>query len=348
MKKLLFSMMLLASCTLFFACDTDSVTTVQPYESGVFITHEGPFQNGSGTVSFYNRNVGGISNDIFGAANNGAVVGNILQSMSIANDNAYLVVNNANKIIVAEAKTFKFKDTLTGFTQPRYFLNIDGKKAAVSEWGKNGVAGVVKIVDLTTKKTTKTIATGNGAERMLLNSNTLWVTNVGGFGSDSTVSLIDLTTEAVSKTVKVGVAPNSLVKDANGDVWVLCGGSWSAKNGKLVKVKGNAVVESYDVPQGSNSLVANNAKNTMYFVGGAGVYQKDLTTAKPAIWIDKASTKINFVALYGLGLDPKTENIFIADAKNFASTGTVYVFNNAKKYTDSLKTGIIPSNFWFQ
>lgn len=331
------------------SCNNDKTTTIaQPYESGVFISNEGAFSNGTGTVSFYDRTVGGIKNDIFGTQNMGAAIGNILQSLTIAKDKAYLVVNNANKLLIVDATTFKFQDSVVGTTLPRYLLAIDDKKAFVSEWGKNGLDGAVKVLDLTTKKFTKTIATGKGAERLLRVGNAVWTVNSGGFDSDSTVAVIDIATEAVTSKIKVSPTPNSLVQDANGDIWVLCGGSWGTTYGKLVQIKNNAVVATFNVPQGSNSLVTNATKNTLFFVANTAIYQKDLTTAAPSVWLDKSTTKANFTYLYGLGIDPKTGNIFCADAKNYSSAGVVYVFNNAKSVQDSLKTGIIPSNFWFQ
>jgi hypothetical protein len=278
----------------------------------------------------------------------GAAVGNILQSVTVANGKAYLAVNNANKIVIADAKTFKFQDSISGTTLPRYLLAIDDKKALVSEWGQNGVVGAVKVLDLTTKKFTKTIATGKGAERLLRVGNTVWVVNNGGFGTDSTVAIIDIASETVTSKINIGVSPNSLVQDANGDVWVLSGGAWGATNGKLVQIKNNALVATYNVPQGSGSLVTNSAKNALFFVGGKAIYQKELTATPPSVWVDKPVATASFGSLYGLGIDPKTGNIFLADAKNYSSAGTVYVFNNAKTLQDSLKTGIIPSNFWFQ
>lgn len=339
---------LLCAFSLFFACTKDPEAVVsQPYESGVFITHEGAFSGGTGTVSFYSRAVGGIKNDIFAAENGGAVIGNILQSMTVVNDNAYLLVNNANRIVITNVKTFKYQDSITAVTMPRYLLDIDGKKGFVSEWGANGTAGAVKVLDYANKRFTKTIPTGKGAERMLKISNSIWVINNGGFDSDSTVAIVDIVTEAVTSKINVGVSPNSLVQDANGDIWVLSGGAWGAANGKLVKISNNAIVSTFNVPQGSGSLVTNVAKNLLYFRGGNAVYQKDLTATPPSVFVDKPTPTATFGALYGLGLDPKTGNLYLADAKNYSSAGTVYVFNASKTLADSMKTGIIPSNFWF-
>ena len=181
------------------------------------------------------------------------------------------------------------------------------------------------------------------------NGTAVWVVNNGGFGSDSTVAIIDITSEVVIKKIVVGVSPNSLVQDSNGDVWVLCGGSFGVANsGRLVQIKNNAVVAIYNVPQGANSLVANATKNILYFNTNKGIYQKDLTATAPSVFVDKPVATAAFGALYGLGIDPKTGNLFCADAKDYNSKGVVYIFNNAKVLQDSLKTDVLPSNFWFK
>lgn len=339
---------LLALALVVASCDPDTPTVNLPYENGVFITNEGAFSGGTGTVSFYGRSVGSLKNDIFAAENGGAAVGNILQSMTIVGDKAYLMVNNANKVLIINANTFKFQDSVRGLTLPRYLLDINGAKAYISEWGAGGVNGSIKVIDLNTKNIVKTIATGKGAGRMLRIGNAVWVVNDGGFDTDSTVAIIDISTETITSKIAVGTAPNSLVQDANGDIWVLAGGAWGAANGKLVQIRGTNVINTYLVPQGAGALTVNTAKTKLYFKTDNAIYQKELNTIPPSVWVDRPTTTANFGSLYGLGIDPKTDNLFVADAKNFASTGTVYIFNANKMLQDSLRTGIIPNGFCFQ
>jgi hypothetical protein len=349
MKNTEFLATLCALVTLFSACTPDTPNDVTTFESGVFITNEGAFTGGTGSVSFYNRTIGGIKNDIFGTQNGGAAVGSVLQSMTVIGDKAFLLVNNANKVVVVDAKTFKFQDSISGTTLPRYMIDIDDKKAFLSEWGIGGLKGAVKVYDKAAKKFTKTIATGNGAERMLKANGGLYVTNIGGFDADSTMALIDIASETVLSKIKVGVNPNSLVQDANGDIWVLCEGLYTATTGKLMRVKNNTVVATFDVPQGSKSLVTNTAKNTLYFISSDAIYQKDLMTTKPVIWKDKPITTSAFGLLYGLGFDDKTNDVYCADAKNFTTNGAVYIFNaDTKTLKDSVKVNVIPNSFWFQ
>ena len=72
------------------------------YEYGFLVTNEGPFQNGSGTVSFVSDDYLFVDNEIFNQVNS-SDLGNIVQSMGFHGDQAYIVVNNSNKIEVYES-----------------------------------------------------------------------------------------------------------------------------------------------------------------------------------------------------------------------------------------------------
>ena len=130
-SKQLFYLSALAIAITFTSCKKDDpaptptpvVTAATTFMNGVFVTNEGPFGSGTGTISFYSRSSGSVSNDIFGAKN-GYPLGNIVQSMEIYNSNAYIVVNNAGKVEVADGNTFAASGAITGFTNPRYFLGI--------------------------------------------------------------------------------------------------------------------------------------------------------------------------------------------------------------------------------
>ncbi len=344
--KLSAGQLLFVALLMFTACDPDDVTPSKgAYESGVFITCEGKFSGGTGTVSFYNRVKGGIKNNIFSLENNGAAVGNILQSITVHEGNGYLVVNNANKILIVDPYTFKYKDSIGGLVLPRYVLGADTKKAYVSEWGANGVTGSVKVMDLATKKITKTILTGSGAERMLKIGNRLYVCNGGGFGSDSTVAVIDTDNDVLLSKIQVGLNPSSIIADANGDIWVLSGGSFSRTTGSnLVKIKGNIVVSTFDVPKYASNLVANDTKNTLYYLASKSIWKKDIGTTTPSVFLTNAA----FVTPYALGFDAKSTSLYMGDAKDYASDGALFVIDaTAATVKDSVKVGIIPGGFSF-
>ncbi|MGZ4157859.1 MAG: YncE family protein [Bacteroidia bacterium] len=322
------------------------------YDYGVFITNEGSYGSGSGTVSFYNKTTGGVSNDIFGTKN-GFPLGNVVQSLQIYNGSAYIVVNNAGKVEVADGSTFASTGTITGLTYPRYFLGINSSKGYISEWGAGGIAGAIKVVDLSTKAITATINTGKGAEGMLLSGSKVYVACGGGFDNDSVVTVINSTTNSVSTNINVGANPKDIKMDASGKLWVLCSGQWDptytflVKPVKLVRVDTATNMVDLSLPFSSTTsqpsrLVINAAKTSLYYLYNGGVYQQSYTAGALS---SVATINRNF---YGLAIDPVTDFFYGADAVDFSSNGKVIRYNASATLVDSLSVGVIPGNFFFK
>lgn len=346
--KINFWVKLLVLTALFNACKPTDDLPADDYTNGVFITSEGAFQKGTGTVDFYNRTVSGIQNDIFAKANNGAAIGNILQSISFKGDTGYLVVNNANKLVLVNYKSFQSLTTVTGFTLPRQFLTINNTSAYVTDWGADGLTGSVKLYDFSTKTIAKTISTGKGADKMLRIGSKVWVTNSGGFGKDSTVAIIETANDSVVTKIKVGLGPNSIVQDANGDIWVLCGGYFDKPdNGKLIKIRNEKIENTFDVPKYASSLTKDATGNNLYFVATNKIYKKDILNfgaTPPSVFI----TQPYLSNPYSLGFDNKSGYLYVGDGKDFISASSVYIFDPSSKILkDSVKAGIGVNGFYF-
>lgn len=330
--------------------DTNNTTTT--YDNGVFIINEGPFQTGSGTVSFYNRDTKSIAQDIFQTANS-VPLGNIVQSMAIYNSKAYIVVNNAAKVEVVNASTFKSTGTIEGLSAPRYFVGLNATKGYVSDWGST--AGNVAVVNLSGNTVTSTIdVKGSGPENMLLVGEKLFVINSGGWGYDSTVAVIDTQADTLLALITVGDNPKGIVLDANEKIWILCGGiaDWmdpsNDTEGKLVKLNADTYTIEQTIGFSSTTyhptdMVMNTDKNKLYYIYGSGVYEFDIT-----------STSISSTALltgnfYSLGYDPETDYLYAADPIDYTQNGLVYRYKaNNGDMVDSLTSGIIPGDFWFK
>ncbi len=327
---------------------TDPVTPTSKYGSGVFIVNEGLF-GGTGKVSFYDRN-GSPINDIFAQENMEEPLGDILQSMVVHNGKAYMLVNNANKIVVADKATFKKVATIANINLPRYMQIIDNTKAYITTWGSdaNGANGAVQVIDLQTNSVKKTIETKHASEALVKVGTTVYIANSAGlyFGDagDSTVTVIDTKTDAITKIITVGINPTAIVADKDGAVWVLCRGNWDGKiAGHLVKIVNDKVEKDIVVESGSQKLAINATGDRLYFTEG---YDK-------ISYIDVvAPTKINTFAkkaAYGLGIDPKTGYVYVADALDFKGAGKVYIYRSTDKtLADSLNVSVAPNGFWFE
>jgi len=336
----------------FSSCVKDDKNQPKPYESGVFVVCQGKFTDGTGTISFYDRSTRTSEDDIFGSVN-GFPLGNVAQSMEIFNGKAYIVVNNAGKVEVADAETFKSTGVITGLTSPRYFLGINSNKGYVSDWSNN-----VAVVDLNTNTITKTIPTNqNGPEKMLLANNKVFVINGGGWGIDSTVTVIDAATDNVIKTIQVGKRPTGIQKDGSDNVWVMCSGKGfngfpgtDDTEGHLICINSGTLAIVKDLPFPTNTehpenLLINNQKAKMYYLYRSGIYQFDVQQSSLST---QAMIQVNKY-FPGMGFDPATGYIYCADPVDYVQQGWVFRYNpNTATLVDSFKVGIIPGEFYFK
>ena len=329
------------------SCKKDDPEIPGKYEKGILVSNEGPFMEGTGTISFYDPNSNSIENGIFQTVN-GRPLGNIVQSVEVFNKRAYIVVNNASRVEVAEAGTFESIGVIEGLVSPRYFLGINSSKGYVSDWG-----GGVAVIDLNTLSKTGSITAGSSPDRMLLDGSKAWVINSAGWSSDSTVTIIDTQTDTPLQTIVVGDNPSGIVKDANGKIWVICGGSfdWSDPSnntaGSVVRINPDTfTIEAraqLDNTYFDARLAINAAKTRLYFTFTGGLYTID-TNSKS----DLSATKILNRPYYALGIDPANDHIYTSDPLDYAQPGYIFRFDPANSMmVDSAKAGIIPGNFLF-
>jgi len=344
----------LITSLLFSSCKKDKEETkpaAATYETGVFISNEGPFQNGTGTISFFDRNTKTVTNDLFQLVNK-FPLGNIVQSVEAYNGKTYMVVNNAEKIEVVNTKDFQSEGTIKGLSMPRYFLGIDNNKGYVSQWETNGAKSSIAVVDLTTYAIVKTIVVDNGAERMLKSGNNIYVACSGGVGKANTVAVINSLTDELVKTIVVGGSPNSIQQDSNGKLWVLCGGiqDWqnAANNtaGALVRINSNDNSIEKTIIFNSTSehpyhLTSNAAKTNLYYTYANKVFEQDVNseTLAPSAFINRS--------FYSIGVDPLNDYIYASDAKDYNSNGWIIRYASSGAAVDSFSVGIVPGNFYF-
>ncbi len=72
---------------------------------GAFITNEGGYGNSNGSVSYLDQDSLIIHNNIFHQLN-GRPLGDVVQSISIHENRAYIVVNNSQKVEVIDLESF--------------------------------------------------------------------------------------------------------------------------------------------------------------------------------------------------------------------------------------------------
>ncbi|MFM7078380.1 MAG: YncE family protein, partial [Bacteroidota bacterium] len=206
---------------------------------------------------------------------------------------------------------------------------------------------------------TSSIAVGKGPEQMLLVGNKLFVTNSGGYETDSTVSIIDTDTQNVIATITVGVKPNSIKKDDHGRIWILCGGTTGPDyvggtpddiGGSIWRINANTYATELELtmPQFDHplKLQTNDAGTKLYYLGGIDGYNGDIYV------MDADDLSLPLIAFRsgsfsGLGINPQTSEIWGAVAPSFTQNGYVLKYDLNGIKLDSMNVGIGPNGFAF-
>ena len=165
-----YAMLLIAGVLFFQSCDSDDDGAAE-YDEGVLIVNEGGFGAGNGTVTHIDDESGKVTQNIFKASEGFA--GDVLQSLTVKNEKAYLVLNGDNKIEVADESSFRGQGTITApaLDKPRY-IEVIGDKAFISVWGPYDenfslIDSYVLVVDAQTLQAIDTIDTHEGVENLL-------------------------------------------------------------------------------------------------------------------------------------------------------------------------------------
>ncbi len=319
------------------------------YTNGYFITNEGNLGDANGSISFVSED-GVVENDVFISNNSVSALGDVVQSMSIIGDYAYIVVNNSNKIEIVTADSMKYVSTIdVGF--PRYIKQVSDEKAYVTTWG-TGFGTEVKVLDLNTNTITGSIECGSGPDAIEVSNGFAYVCNVGGWSSDNTVSVIDIYTDNIVAILEVGDNPNSLSVDVNGDIWALSHGNivydpWpiisttEGSQGTLVKISNNSIVNTYTFPLGSKAknLIINDNGDELYYSYNNSVYTFNINSSS------LSETPIINKDFYGLGFN--NNYIYAGIASDFQSSDWSYRYTSTGLLVDSVNVGIAPNGYCF-
>lgn len=337
---------------LFFAsCSEDDQLDLPKgnYEKGYFISNEGPFNNGSGTITHVGED-GVVSQNIYKTVNN-EDLGNVVQFMALEGENVYIVVNNSHKIIVANRFTMKKITTISGngINNPRYFV-AENDRGYVSNWGDplNPNDDFITIINLRTNEIIDTVSVGEGPEDMLIINNNLYVNLQGGWNQNNKVEIIELQFNTVSKTLIVGDVPNSIVADNKGDVWVLCGGkpNWTGfeSNGKLAKIStSNHIVEFLDFDLHEHPEYLSIYLDNLYYNLNGKVYEMAAQSSS------LPNSPIEGINGFFYSLKANNGILYATDAKDFQSEGALNLYNlSSGALLETIETGILPGAVIFQ
>jgi hypothetical protein len=301
---------------------------------GIFICNEGNFQWGNASLSFYNTTTGTVQEDAYKSVNQKGI-GDVLQSITLANGLAYLVVNNSQKIEIIDPKTFETKGQISGFNSPRYIQFIGSNKAFVSDLYENAVW----IINPETKSISGKIAINSWTEEMVYTGNSVFVCG----RTTSYVYKINATNNVIEDSIPIGYGAQNMILDADQKLWVLTVGKGSIP-AQLHRINlNNNIEKTFNFPSGiiPNKLLVNSNKTKIYFL------LKDLfimdihASALPLNPLVQANGR----TFYGLGYNPIKNEILLSDAKDYIQKSDIYRIDSLGQEIASFKAGINSTYF---
>ena len=365
MKKYLSGIMALALAAAATSCSDDPKEPTGPEPdqqgepmaiagySGMYILNEGAFGQNQARIDKLDFSTGAYYEDLYVKSNPDVVMalGDVGNDLQLNGNRLYAVVNGSHKVEVMQASTLK-RIGQVDISSPRA-IAFDGSLAYVSSWVDGGNDnGSVVIFNTQSLKTVGSISVGQEPEGVAVANGKLYVGCSGGMHATYSDELwvIDLATLVVER--KITVAPNihRVVADADGSLWVSARGNYVDVGSGLYHVVGNTVT-SMNVPCAGFAL----GQDKIYYYASewSNVTMSsqvtygtiDRATLTPGASFITDGTQSSIENPYGVFTAGGT--VFVADARNYTSSGAMYVYDADGKRQQTFTTGVCPASVVF-
>jgi DNA-binding beta-propeller fold protein YncE len=374
-KKIHFLSTILLCTLIFSACRKDlepvkdDNETVVPEPSselkGFYLLNEGNMNMNKASLDYFDFNSGLYNRNIYGQANPEVVkgLGDVGNDMVIYGSKLYVVVNISNKVEVLDVKTGK-RIKQIDVINCRYINFHKGSVYVSAYLGEVGdpkaTNGVVVRIDTATLNEVQRVVVGRQPEEMAIVGEKLYVANSGGYSPpnyERTVSVINLNTFQVVKNIDVAVNLHRLKADQYGDLYVTSRGDYYDIPSKLfvIDTKTETVKKTFDI--GVSNLVIDEDYAYYYntefsYITGERVINYGVLNVKDEVLTAQKfitdGTEGSIMIPYGIAVNPITKDLYVTDAKDYDSPGTLYCFDKItgkKKW--SVQTGDIPNKLVF-
>lgn len=320
------------------------VLTSAQYSNGYIVSNEGNYGSPTSEISYIDAN-NNITNNVYSLANGGETLGDVLQSIYFNGDKSYLVVNNSNKVVVANRSSFVRSAVITSnVSQPRY-TTISNGKIYTSNWGTSAMP-YVSVHNAATLAYITSIPLSANPEEIITVNGKVYV-NKSSYRAGNSIEVIDPATDTITKTITLTDGLQSLTVIGN-DIFALCTGG-TGSTVYRISTSTDAVTGSISnasvVPASTYDALKFASDGTKLFIAGStNVYSlnSDLASfSSTPVFTTTASSP--YGDFYGFAaIDGK---IFQANS-DFVANSTLNVYNQTGTLLNSFTATIGANNVY--
>lgn len=338
----------------------DSVISSQGL-SGFYLLNEGNMGSNKASLDYYDFATGTYTRNIYANANPfvSQELGDVGNDLKIYGSKLYAVINCSNMLEVMDAHSARHIGSVS-VSNCRY-LAFDGAYVYLSSYAgpvslkpSYQQIGYVAKIDTASLEVVATCNVGFQPDEIEVADGFLYVANSGGYmGPDyeSTLSVIDLS--SFTEVRRIEVAPNlhRLRLDAHNQLWVSSRGDYQSTPPRLfcLSLADESVVEQYDLSVADMDLVGDslfvitseaNSKSNGYMI---------IDVCSHAIVNDGflSDEQASLRRPYSIKVNPINGDIYVSDAKDYVSPGSLYCFNTNGMLKWQVTTGDIPAHMAF-
>ncbi|MCK9163329.1 MAG: hypothetical protein M0O93_03160 [Bacteroidales bacterium] len=356
--KFLLSIILLSISLGFLSCtdDTDIDTNYQEgnLPKGLFILCEGLYGNNNSSLDFYNSDSNSVVLDLFNKVNNQGL-GDTGNDMIEFNDYIFIAIKESATVQVINKNNGKLVKRIP-------ILNNNGINRKPSRFAANTsmlylctVDGYVLEINPFTLSIGRIVKVGRNPEDICLSNNKLYITNSGGLdfnspiGYDNTVSVVDPITMTEIMKIDVGDNPAFIKELRDGLIGLIVKGDYSNIKFKTINTLTDELVDSFEIPMlnfdvlDKNNIVYTNVDYFESMESKIKIFNFSSNTTNSVDFVSTPGIINQITAPYGINISISNNEVYITDARDFITSGKVFVFDLQGNYKYNINVGYLPS-----
>lgn len=318
------------------SCSTDSTYEQEMfYGNGLLIANEGQFNTPSAEVTFVSSDLSLKQDNIFSANNGGAKLGDVLQMIAFNGNNAYLLLNNSNKIQIVDRSSFKSTGEITTeMNSPRYMAFANNNIYVTND--KYNGAKFVSVYKVSDKSFVKKIPFTDAAERIVEAGGNIFVQNAS-FGYGNKITMINTSTNEIQSTVSMPTGDINKIISNNQNVYAITA---AGADSYIYQISSTGTITKTTTLTGikdAKNLEISNGK--FYFSSDRNVYSMDMkaTTVPASPLFTVAASAHQYSDLYGFSV--VNGLIFTSDANGFTEGSKIVVYNTSGAIVKTFSAG---------